>query len=174
VFALVPLGLALSFLPGQSLARFLLLGEALTPGSSIGERVDLFGVAAQMFLAQPLLGNGTASFAAYAATHVGLTAYAYPHDDFLQLAAELGIVGAGLYVALVGGALFRGLPSDLVWSSVRSLFLLSLLISLGSGDIYGDRLLWGLLVILLCAPTARDEPVHEAIPEVRTRKTYAF
>jgi hypothetical protein len=164
LLALVPLGFAISRLPSQSLARFLLLGQALAPGGatggSIGARVDLFAVAVQMFSARPLLGNGTASFAAYASTHVGLTIYAYPHDDLLQLAAELGIVGAGLFVALVGGALFRQIPDGPVWWSVRCLFLLAFLISMISGDIYGDRLLWGLLVILICAPhaTARKDP----------------
>lgn len=161
----------ISRLPGQSLARFLLLSNSLTEGSladtSAGTRVDLFETAMTMFVQQPLFGYGTGGFAAYAQTH-GLPAYAYPHNDLLQLASELGIIGVGLFAGLVAIALVRRLPDDPRWRTVRASFLFMLVNSLVSGDIYGDRLLWGLMVILIACPSVL---AHEAEPAVLPRRS---
>jgi O-antigen ligase len=143
-------------LPGQSVARFLLLVRTLAPGgpadSSAGARVDLFAAAAGMFSEQPLLGYGTGGFAAYAQTHPGLTGYLYPHNDLLQLGSELGVIGVGLFAGLVVIALARRIPDEPRWRTIRALFLFMLVNSLVSGDIYSDRLLWGLLVVLVASP----------------------
>lgn len=167
--AVASLAIALTRLPGQSIARILQVGEAISSGgplgSSIGARADLFSLATNMFIERPLLGNGTASFAAYTTTHVGLSEFTYPHNDLLQLAAEFGIVGAGLFVALVAIAILRRTPINAAWASVKVLFVFMLALSLSSGDIYGDRLLWGLLVIVISAPvrSAAHDPVGVAI-----------
>lgn len=159
--AVASLAVAVSRLPSQSIARILLLGGAVGSvgqiGGVIGVRVDLFSLAMQMFLDRPLLGNGTGAFAAYTTTHVGLNQYTYPHNDLLQVAAEFGIVGVGLVVVLAMIALFRRLPAGGAWSSARVLFVFMLVLSLSSGDIYGDRFLWGLLVILICSSASSDE-----------------
>lgn len=150
-------------LPSESLARLLLLGDAIISGgpggTSITAREDLYEIAWSMFVASPLIGNGTGSFAAYTATRVGFEQFAYPHNNLLQIAAEFGFVGASLFVALVLLAVLRQVPAIPAWTSIKVLLAFSLTISLTSGDIYGDRLLWGLLVLILAAPVAIAAPV---------------
>jgi O-antigen ligase len=150
---------AVSRLPAQSIDRLLLLGGLVGPGgsagSSIDTRVDLYSLATWMFTQSPLIGHGTGSFAAYTTTRAGLQVYAYPHNDLLQLAAELGVVGAAMFVALVGIGMLRRIPETPAWITVRILLVFMLVLGMTSGDIYGDRLMWGLLVLVVSAPVIR-------------------
>lgn len=145
-------------LPEQAIARLLMLGEALSPGgsagTSVGARIDLFNLATQMFVDRPILGTGTGAFAAFTSTRAGLSDFTYPHNNLLQIAAEFGVIGVALFLALVALALLRKAPASAAWTSVRVIFVFALTLSFTSGDIYGDRLLWGLLVLILSAPVA--------------------
>jgi O-antigen ligase len=173
--AVVALVIAISSLPGQSIARLLALGDVVSTGgplgSSIGARLDLFSLATQMFVDRPLLGNGTGAFAAYTTTHIGLVQYTYPHNDLLQMAAEFGIVGAGLFVFLMAVALLRRIPETAAWVSTRVVLVFLAVYSLSSGDIYSDRLMWGLLILVLSAPLVVDgtAPVVAALRRPRRR-----
>lgn len=170
-FGITALAAAIDRLPSESLARLLLLGDAIisggSGGTSITAREDLYEIAWSMFVANPLLGGGTGSFAAYTATLVGFEQFHYPHNNLLQIAAEFGVVGASIFVAIVLLALLRQVPQTPAWTSVKVLLAFSLTISLTSGDIYGDRLLWGLIVLVLAAPVAlvrRSEDTLETEP----------
>ena len=157
----VILVVALSYLPGISLARLLatdVAGDAGDPSSSIGTRVMLFQLAVQMFSASPIVGVGTGGFEAYTATRAGLAALPAPHNDLLQIAAEFGLVGAVVFVTLCGLALFRRIASGRSWIVMRLMFVFMLTSAMFSGDIYGDRLLWVLLVLLICSPAPLGLP----------------
>lgn len=146
---------AFSYLPGVALTRLLstdVLADAGDPSSSIGTRFVLFQLAVQMFSASPIVGVGTGGFQAYTATQASLVALPYPHNELLQIAAEFGLVGTLLFVALCGLALFRRLEIGRSWIVIRLMFVYMLTASMFSGDIYGDRLLWAVLVLLICAP----------------------
>jgi O-antigen ligase len=155
VAALVGLIVAVSRLPGESIARLLLLGGLVGPGgagSSIDTRVDLYSLAVRMFMDSPFIGNGTGSFSAYTTTHAGFELFTYPHNDLLQFAAELGFMGAAMFMALIGIGLLRRIPETSAWSTTRILLVFMLVLAMTSGDIYGDRLMWGLLMLIVCAP----------------------
>jgi O-antigen ligase len=155
------LALAVSRLPEQSISRLLLIGGVFGPGgggTSVEARVDLFSLATQMFVSSPLFGHGTGSFAAYTSTIPGLEAFAFPHNDLLQMAAEFGMVGALTFVGLTAVALFRGLPATPAWTTTRLVFVFMLVLAMTSGDIYGDRLLWGLATLLVAAPVPARNP----------------
>ncbi len=155
IVAGVVLVVALSYLPGESLARLLatdVVGDASDPSSSIGTRILLYHLAVQMFSASPIVGVGTGGFEAYTAHQAGLAALPAPHNDLLQIAAEFGLVGSVDFVTLCGLALFRPIASGRSWLAIRLMFVFLLTISMFSGDIYGDRLLWVLLVLLICSP----------------------
>jgi O-antigen ligase len=148
-------------LPGASLSRFALLQSVLDASAptdtSAAARGDLFAVAAQQFAERPLFGNGTGSFATWAQTHVGFTDFTYPHNDLMQFAAELGIIGAGIFAGFLIVAFGRRLPQTPGWQAIYALALFMVINGLVSGDVYGDRLMWGLLVLLVAAP-ARIAP----------------
>lgn len=163
VVAVLGIGAAIAFaavgrLPDASIARYLTLAEIVSApagaagGSSVGVRSDLFGAALRIFLERPLLGNGTGAFAFHAGGTVGLTDLPYPHNILLHAAADLGLVGLALVSVLVISALLRRLPPGRPWMAVRLTFAFLFLESLVSGDLYSERMLWGLLALLVFAP----------------------
>jgi hypothetical protein len=89
--------------------------------SSLGERLQMWGVAWDMFKTAPVTGIGTAAYMDRAQRMVDegeappVTAlYDHPHNDFLDALATRGVVGLLALVALLGapGWLFaRGLDS---------------------------------------------------------------
>ncbi len=168
----VGVGLAVAFqaivtLPEAAVLRFSALGDYLldpagaSVDTSAGVRADLFGAALRMFTERPIMGNGTGSFASFAAGTVGLTDLPYPHNILLQVGAEFGLVGLGLVALLVASALFRKIPADRSWMAVRLIFAFLFLQSLVSGDFYTDRMLWGLLLLLVLAPSPDPRPSTE-------------
>jgi O-antigen ligase len=75
------------------------------------ERADLRRVTAEQFASAPLTGVGPGRLDLVYVDYLGrLVAAEYTHDEFLQTAAETGLVGAGLAVAVfacLGAAAFR-------------------------------------------------------------------
>ncbi|MBW0089004.1 O-antigen ligase family protein [Pseudonocardia sp. KRD-184] len=67
------------------------------------ERDDLRRVTAEQFLAAPLTGTGPGRLDLVYLDHTGTLVQAqYTHDEYLQTAAETGVVGLGLAVAALG------------------------------------------------------------------------
>ncbi len=154
--AIAAIAVVLDRLPSLSLLRFQLLAEELGTGnsgdSSFTVRVELFQAAADLFATRPLLGHGTGSFAAFAQGQVGFTTFTYPHDILLQLGAELGFVAVSIFVGLVVIAFTRRGEEAPRWAAIRGLALFMFVNASISGDIYSDRLLLGLLLLLIAAP----------------------
>jgi O-Antigen ligase len=75
------------------------------------ERADLRRVTAEQFRSAPLVGVGPGRLDLVYVDYLGrLVVAEYTHDEFLQTAAETGLVGAGLAVAVfacLGAAAFR-------------------------------------------------------------------
>jgi len=84
-----------------------------TTDISMNERLKLWHAALLMIAAKPLLGWGLGSFPYVVAKYTGIAAtgsfvanngvnlHNIAHNYYLQLAAETGIIGLGLYVAMV-------------------------------------------------------------------------
>jgi O-antigen ligase len=156
-------------LPSVALDRFVLLGDfaqsavsgELTTSvgdTSAGSRIVLFEAAADMFETRPVLGVGTSGFEALAPRYLSPDELeAWPHNAFLQTAAEFGLIGLGILIALVFLGLTRRLPPGHAGSALRILSVFFFLNAMVSGDIFSDRETWGLLmlVLLIQAPGAR-------------------
>ena len=78
--------------------------EPVAPiSSSVGTRAEWYRNTANLIAAHPVAGVGTGSFArAYAelVTEPAAVKPAHPHNQYLLAAAELGVAGAGLLLAL--------------------------------------------------------------------------
>jgi O-antigen ligase len=87
--------------------------------NSSGTRLTFYGAGLEMFLKHPILGTGTASFAenfvptahrlAPADDPVFYNVRAQPHSEVVLMAVQLGVVGLGLYFALLAtlGLVYR-------------------------------------------------------------------
>jgi len=148
---------AVGALPEASVLRYsrlgdFLLGTAGANDTSAGVRADLFGAALHMFAERPIVGHGTGSFASFAAGAVEFADLPYPHNSLLQVGAEFGLVGLALVGLLVASAVLRRIPADRSWVALRLVFVFLFFQSLVSGDFYSNRMLWGLLAVLVLAP----------------------
>jgi hypothetical protein len=160
-------------LPDASTTRFELFGdfvrgsisgaEPSTADLSSSARVRLFGAAAAMFEANPAVGVGTGGFEATSANYVWpASGDVYPHNAILQLGAEHGLVGLAVFVGLVAFALTRPIPVGSYGHVVRALLVFFLINAMFSGNVYEDRMLWGLMVLLavIDIPQPKLAPAH--------------
>jgi O-antigen ligase len=142
----------ISGLAGQDLAE-------AAPDTSTADRLTAYDGAISMFNRSPILGEGTASFAAFVSSS-GFADWtvdvAYPHNLILQFAAEYGLVGIAVLLVLLGSAFFNLLPlsRDPAWNAVLVLLVFFLLSAIVSSGIIDNRTLWGLVLMGIAAPTA--------------------
>ena len=152
--------------PGSALSRSL---SDFTSGSGISSdgRNSLLNTASHLIASHPLYGVGTGGFAAFSTE-------LYPHNIFLESAAELGVVGLAL-VSLVllaaGTALIRlrmgGTPSDRNRSALlTALFALSIINAQLSGDITSNGPLW--LTIGLTVGLSRSMGMKGSVSAARS------
>lgn len=120
-------------------------------------RSPLYAAAWQMLLDRPVTGWGLGGFeASYGIFH----AETYPHNIFLQLGAEGGLVALGLFVVSLVIALSRRAKTFPARTAL-ALTLASLTSAQTSGDYFDSRHIF--LSLLLCATLydADAEPAHE-------------
>jgi O-antigen ligase len=96
--------------------------------SSAGLRLEFFHNTAAIIADNPLLGVGTGGFAAaYAAKVRGtdMLATANPHNEYLMIAAQTGLLGLGLLLALFAGQWFYAarLPTPMEAGLARGLVI---------------------------------------------------
>jgi O-antigen ligase len=122
-------------------------------GDSIAGRVDRFDTAFNMISNRPLTGYGIDGF-----TQIYNDGrLEYPHNIFLEIASELGLVGIFLFAILVFVALFRyftqlnkiqnGEEKILAWT-LFLLFLYYFANANVSGSLLGNRVLFTLIALL--------------------------
>jgi O-antigen ligase len=110
-------------------------------------RWGIFLDALYQWNAQPILGDGVGAFNS-------ISDFKYPHNIFLEVVAELGILGLVLFlaqvVAIIGaiaGWRPRGSSEILIVPLVMALGF-SFLAAQVSGDFYDDRLIWMISAVL--------------------------
>lgn len=84
------------------------LADKIAHAGVHGNRLPLAAATLDMAADFPLFGSGAGSYAsvfpAYKTPALGSAFYEHAHNDYLQVLAEGGIVGAGLFLAAVGSA----------------------------------------------------------------------
>jgi hypothetical protein len=90
--------------------------RALRGGDSISVRELLYREAFAMFMTTPLIGVGATKFGHYSCW---AAANSYPHSTILQVFAELGLLGGGLFVTLLTLALITLLRLAVVANSTH-------------------------------------------------------
>ncbi|HET7109137.1 MAG TPA: O-antigen ligase family protein [Candidatus Acidoferrum sp.] len=128
-------------------ASFDYLGSLAHPPQAMGTRNDLMALGVKMFSEHPFLGVGIQGFRFLSPNPL---TYNYPHNLFLELGAELGLLAALSFLALAACAfheIWKQLrdPEQSRNSPVLTVFLLLLfafLDAMVSGDINDLRFMW--------------------------------
>ena len=124
--------------------------EPGTPSTdSIGERLEYWGNSLQIIREQPLLGSGTGSFPdvyARAVAGRGMLATVNPHNEYLLIAVQIGLVGLASLVYLfyrqwrcagrLAGVFYRDLGRGVVLTFVVGCLFNSLLLDHTEGLLY--------------------------------------
>src|SRR5439155_421482 len=90
------------------------------------ERVRLWSAALQMLLAHPLAGVGAGNYRLVLGDYIGQSVWdnrLHANNSYLEMFADTGLPGGGLFVVLIGAALWRGmralrraeLPENMAW-----------------------------------------------------------
>jgi len=130
--------------PGATIGRALSTIAGSSSGLSSNGRSALWSQAYTAFGAHPFLGLGTGAFASLN------PAEPYPHDIFLEMAVELGIVGVLLIVAIIASLTARLVQAwrtasdrDKLDAAVLiTLFVTALVNALFSGAIQDNKEIW--------------------------------
>jgi O-antigen ligase len=160
--------LAAQLVPGGSLQRSLSFLTGSGSGLSSNGRNVLWSEAWHQFGAHPFAGAGTGNFWALDGIEQ------YPHNLFLEVASELGLLGLGLLVVFLASTCFalvrarrgRWAPSRLQIAFVSAAFTASLTNSMFSGDLTTNAGLWfasGLAIGCTLRTAARPQPAGRPV-----------
>lgn len=146
LLALLCIGVVYSgIVPSMALQRFDILLSQAEVDTSAQARVQVMEEAWRLFKTSPVLGHGIGSVSAFGAGREQV----YPHNILLELAAETGMLGLGLYLLIIA-MVFRRLLLKLAAGSDRAslhialmaILIFTLLNAMVSGDINDNRDLW--------------------------------
>jgi len=76
--------------------------QAIVQGLSTQQRLEKFRAAITLFAQRPVLGGGTDGFAQR-------TGLGYPHNIFLEIASEMGLIGLIVFMCFLGSIVWSGL-----------------------------------------------------------------
>ena len=133
-----------------------ILGETEGGARSADSRSDQFQAAIEQFGQFPIFGQGSGSYSFF---FHSLDIRYYPHNSFLEIAGELGVVGLIIYCSIIFYSILRivslrvaniGSKSDYYWviASIQALFYAGLVNSCLSFDFPSQRILFVSLGLL--------------------------
>ncbi|MFL5331753.1 MAG: O-antigen ligase family protein [Geminicoccaceae bacterium] len=149
-----------------TLSRFTQLEEESERATTINgiNRWDLWKAAYHLWLSAPWVGHGLNSFPVL---YKGIeTDLLHPHDIFLEMLCETGLVGFGLFLVFmaIGGinATYRRLQTDPLMVCAVLYVITSAMSALFGRDIVGVRKFFFALCLLALRPPARKIEAPEA------------
>lgn len=138
-----------------TITRFSVLLESGGGASALG-RIDRFNEAFSMWLSNPILGQGFGSFGEFYANGT----HDYPHNLFLEILSELGIVGIVVVCILFLLSIIEirklikneNIRKSNLFMTVVAVFILTFLNSMVSGDINSNRIMFTFLSLIFVLP----------------------
>jgi len=172
VLAILLIPLAIAYQQGyfnSVIFRFSVLVES-GGGNSVQARIDRFSAAIEMWQNNFILGNGFGSFGEYYTSGVVSD---YPHNLFLELLSELGVVGFFIFLALLIVAFMRSysllkiknIRTDNLFITVITIFMIIFLSAMVSGNINENRIMLTFLSIICLLPMifSKEKEVNQLL-----------
>ena len=146
--------------------RFETLFQSDGGGASATGRTERFVLAYDMWKENFMFGKGFGSFGGY---YTGTTTHDYPHNLFLELLSELGIIGLFTFIILLVVAFIRfyklGKLKDVrnnnLFITVIIAFLVVFMNSMVSGDINSNRIMLTFISILCILPLVYRKEINK-------------
>lgn len=139
------------------LIRLSELFKSIDSDTSALGRLNRYMVALDMWGKKPLIGNGIGSFSLF---YNGVDMRDYPHNIFLEILSELGIVGFVVFFLLIINSLYNGWilfkkkfkAIDSLQMTLILAFLYLFINANVSGDINDNRLMFTFISLLSISP----------------------
>jgi len=146
--------------------RFETLLQTNNSGASVSARTDRYMSAIDIWKENFLFGAGFGSFGDFYNSDVALD---YPHNLFLEVISELGLVGLLVIIALffvaftrfLNLAKLKGIRSQNLFITVIITFLIIFINAMVSGDINGNRILFTFISIICLLPLIFRKEINE-------------
>lgn len=146
---------------GEALEKFVEHAQNIFGGASYSERVETYEIAYRAILEHPVLGIGMGSFGPYASYHpyvVPSQGYQIVNNEYLELAAENGLLGLAAFVLILvtvgvrSVKAYRLTQSDFLKSAIIGLSaaLLGILIQYNTFSILYIMHVWVTVGLLMC------------------------
>lgn len=123
--------------------------------TSIGLRLIWLKDTQPMILAKPWFGYGTGSFkqeySRFTGITTGLRATSNPHNDYIWLTIELGLIGGVLLLGLLGSAAWQGRHLQHPWRSTLYVMLMGMGVATLANSFFVDNITGLAFVLLTCA-----------------------
>lgn len=143
--------------------------SALTHDPSIGRRIAIWQVGLSTIRDSPLLGIGIGQFTSVIGAVIGEEMATAPHNAFLGIWAEQGLIGLILFCmtfVTIASRVLRAAGSR-AERNTRTGLLVSLLIILNGTNIVGNPNMWFVLGLMLASPVCYLQPQQKGDFEVR-------
>lgn len=128
VFAALTIVFLPALVPPESISRLATLAEEVHLGT-LNDRTNIWGAGLQVFADHPFLGTGAGTFGVSLESHPWFREWVAPHNLFVGVAAEMGVVGlALLLLVLLGVAIYLApMPGleRLLWACAFLILLLA-------------------------------------------------
>jgi O-antigen ligase len=165
LFERVPDAAQQRLMGGFDIMRAILTGGNPDFGASERARLVTWKLAVDQFREHPLLGAGTAGYTETAYRFSSLWEINHPHNLVLQILADYGLFGMLLFGIVLATALRQAIGRHADGSSlaIAILFVFMFLGAMVSNSLIDNRMLWGLLLMVLVLPRR----AHHVFPSVR-------
>lgn len=156
---IVPLGKAGAFITFED--RFNLFFQS-DKGESVNSRLDRYHVAYKMIGESPILGKGIGSFASYYSLP---DVPEWPHNIFLEIWAEMGMIGLVIFLALLSHMTYRGFvlyrkkngKFDSMQYVLIFCFIYLLMTALTGGSLNERKLMFAFMALICISPVVKYE-----------------
>ena len=159
----------------RTLQRFDMLMNKVDSGEPANPRLELWRHAVAYWVERPLVGHGVG---AWPILYLGQDHRHYPHSIILELLVEFGLVGLGLFAALVlvlaWPVSLRRLREDPALMCVLMLCMNTFINAMSTGDLADNRNLFAMLGLLAMRPPkgpidvgTKSCPPHVRAPDLR-------
>jgi O-antigen ligase len=123
--------------------------------SSVGVRLEWYKNSFKLIQEHPMLGHGTGSFKNEYARISGIVdgplSSNNPHNDYIWLSIELGLLGAVLLLGLLLTAAWQGRHLDLAWRLTLYAMLTGMGVATLANSFFTDNITGLAFILLACA-----------------------
>lgn len=143
VFTIIFLLIQNNYFESRTLNRISLITRSNNMGESFNTRLYYYKESLSLFSEKPFFGHGIGSWGVKV---LNLDLRAYPHNIFLEIIVEMGLIGllafAALLVFFVKNALYLYKTNTLIGTAISGIFLVMFINAMFSADLAGNRLFY--------------------------------